>query len=346
MKALEEKPFVSIIISTWRESRILNRCLDSLAGQNYPKEKLEIILIFKEKPQIDSFSTGGIKNLSLVGNFNCAEARNIGVKLSHGEIIAFIDDDCVAPDNWLSKAVKFFKDEGVGLIGGPALPFKNEPFPYRLGGYLSESFFVTGFLGNRYKIVPGPGESNDYDLILANNFVRKTTFQEIGGFDKDQVPADDYDLYFRIKASGKKNLYAPEIFVWHRAKPIFLPWAGKTFYYAIGRGLLMARNLKTVKIIFFLPTFFVLSFISSGIIFLIFKGLVYPFLLLIFIYGLWNIANAFYIFFKFEKNPLVFLYSPLAVFLIHFSYGLGVLVGFYKFISGGYKGGIREKVSY
>ena len=345
-KLKKEYPFVSVIIPTWRESRILKQCLNSLITQDYPKNKFEIILVSKENPNIENFETKGIKISLILGDFNCAQARNEATKIAQGEIFAFVDDDCVSPKEWILRAVKFFDKEEVGLIGGPALPFEKEPFRYRLGGYLSKSFFVGGFLSNRYKILPSVHESNNYDLILANNFVKKSVFEKVRGFNKDQVPSEDYDLYYRVKRAGYKLLYVPEIFVWHRSKPIFLPWAEKIFYYATGRGVLMARNPKIIKPIFFLPSFFVMIFIGLFVISLFFKIFFYLWLGFISLYILWNIINAFYIFFKFEKNPLVLLLSLPATFLIHCSYGLGILFGFYKFISGGYKKGIKTKSKY
>jgi GT2 family glycosyltransferase len=345
-KLNEEKPFVSIIIPTWRESEILNRCLRSLFEQDYPKDRFEVILVSKEKIVIERLDRKGIRVSLIEKDLNPAQARNEAAKIAQGEILAFIDDDCLVPKDWISKAVKYLDREEIGLIGGPAIPFKNEPFRYRLAGYLVSSFFVSGFLGNRHKILSSAHQSNDYDLILANNFVRKTSFEKVGGFDKDQFPAEDYDLYFKLKKAGYKMLYVPEIFVWHKAKPIFLPWAGKVFYYATGRGVLMARRLETIKPVFFIPTIFFLAFVSFFFFSFFLKKFFVLWRIIIFLYFFWNIIGAFYIFFKNEKNFLVLVYSPLATFLVHCSYGLGILYGFYKYISGGYKGGIRSKSKY
>jgi len=336
-------PFVSIIIPTWREAKILNRCLDSLLNQNYPKDKYEIILVSANKLDIKEDK---IKVLYINRDVNPAQARNLGTKMAKGEILAFVDDDCIIPQDWISKAVKYFQKRDIALVGGPALPLKNQPFRYRLGGYLWSSPFVAGFVSARYRQLSKVCEANNYNLILANNFLRKNVFESVFGFEADQHPCAEYSLYFRIKKAGYKLLYSPDIFVWHNAKPVFLPLINKIFYYATGRGLLVARKPKTIRFLYLIPSLFVICLLGTALLSFFFREFFYFLMGIFLIYSLWIIFNALYIFFKFEKNPLVLLYSPLAIFLAYTSYGLGFLFGVYKFISRTYKGGIKPKSKY
>jgi len=349
---MKELPFISFVIPTWRESKILKACLNSLLNQDYPKEKFEIILVSKKKLNVKK---EGVQLLQIDEEINHAQARNIGVKKAKGELIAFIDDDCILPSDWLLKASRFFvKPNSLGLrnanqialIGGSALPPKDQSIRYRLGGYLSSSIFVIGFASSRHKCLSKIKEAREYELILANNLLRKDIFLNLGGFDPDQVPCEENDLYLRIKKAGYKLIYAPGIFVWHRAKPIFFPWAKKIFFYATGRGLLLARRPKNLRLRYIIPSTFLMGLFLLSVLSFFSKEFFYLLIGILFVYILGNIINAFYIFFKFEKNPLVLLFSPPATFLIHSSYGLGVLFGIYKYISGSFKGGIKMKSKY
>jgi len=335
-----EKPFVSIIIPTWREAVILSKCLDSLFGQDYPKDKYEIILIANKKIDI---SDGRVK---IIYGVDYANSRNAGAKIAKGEISAFVDDDCIIPKDWISKAAKYFQDEKISIVGGPALPFEKEKLPYRIGGYLLQSSFSAGFATSRYKILPSVREVQEYNLLTANNFVRKSAFEKIAGFDTSQVPAEESNLYFRTKKAGYKLLYAPDVFVWHRAKPIFLPLSQKIFFYSSGRGLLLARKPEAVKLVYLIPTIFVLTIFFLAILSLFSNKAFYALLAIMDIYLAASLFNAFYIFLKFERNILVFFYSIPAAFLMHFSYGLGLLCGFFKYFSGTAKKGISPKSKY
>lgn len=326
-----EKPYISIIIPTWRESKVLNRCLSSLLVQDYPQDKFEIILVSKENLAIKNKKTKAIK---IENNLNHAEMRNIGVSKSRGEIIAFCDDDCVLPPNWLSTAAAYFTQNKADLIGGPAVPPKKAPFAYRIGGYLSGSRFTVGFAASRHRKLYPEKEANEFDLILANNFIRKGVFAKFGGFDKNQVPCEENFLYAKVKNNDYKLLYSPKIACLHPAKPIFLPWATKVFFYATGRGLLIARALETFHIQYLIPTFFIFSLPLLAIL-SPFSLLAFSYLLaIILVYTFLTLTNALYIFLKFEKNPTILVVAPIATFTIHGAYGLGFLNGFMRYLFG------------
>src|SRR3989338_8296072 len=122
---MADHPFVSIIIPTWRDSAVLEKCLGSLSNLEYPRERFEAILLSQEDLAIGPklFSLRTVKVEKGVGY---AEARNRGAKVAKGDVIAFIDDDCVVPKGWLARGVRHFADSNVSLVGGPALPFADD----------------------------------------------------------------------------------------------------------------------------------------------------------------------------------------------------------------------------
>jgi len=326
-----KKPFISVVIPTWRESRVLKRCLSSLLAQDYPQDKFEVILVGKENLRVNNKR---IKFVKIGKNVNHAQARNIGVAKAQGKIIAFCDDDCVLPQNWLSTATPYFSQNKADLIGGPALPPKNAPFPYRLGGYLSGSRFAVGFAASRHcKLFPEQ-EANEFDLILANTFIRKTVFEEFGGFDKNQVPCEENFLYAMVKNNGYKLLYVPNIACIHPAKPIILPWARKIFFYATGRGQLSARAFETFHIQYLIPTFFIFSLLLLALL-SPFSLLAFSYLLaIILVYTAITLVNALRIFLIFERNPKILITTPITTFVIHSTYGLGFLNGLFRYLLG------------
>lgn len=326
-----KKPFVSVIIPTWRESKILNRCLNSLLKQDYPQSRYEIILVSKDNPSIKNKK---IKLVKSQETFNHAEMRNIGVAQSKGEIIAFCDDDCILPKNWLSVASNYFTNKKADLISGPIISPQKAPFLQRLSGYLNGSRFTIGFAAPRYRNLFPEQEANEFDLILANTFIRKGAFEKFNGFDKNQVPCEENFLYAKLKNNNYKLLYSPEIACLHPAKPLFLPWAKKIYFYATGRGLLVARAPETFHLQYLIPTLFIL--ISSALLLLSpYSLLARSYLLAVFlVYLVLNLVNAGYIFFLFEKNPLIFLVAPVATLVIHISYGLGFLNGLFRYFIG------------
>jgi GT2 family glycosyltransferase len=324
-------PFISIIIPTWRKNQILNNCLDSLLVQDYPKKNFEIILVAKKKISTDYKI---VRSIVIKDNINHAQARNIGVKSAKGTIIAFCDDDCTLPKDWLSKAVGYFTRKKVDLIGGPVVPPQNAPFKYRLAGYLAGSKFTVGFAACRHRSIIPEQEANEFDLILANTFIRKEVFEEFGGFDKNQVPCEENFLYSKLKEHGYKLLYSPKIACTHPAKPIFFPWAKKVFFYATGRGLLIARAPETFHFQYFIPSIFIISITVLALL-SIYNPIIRIFLIFVLLpYLILTVANSLFVIYRFERNPLILLIAPISTFIIHWSYGLGFLNGLISYLIG------------
>lgn len=319
---------ISVIIPTWRDNESLSKCVNSLLNQNYPKRNFEIILTSKKRLQIKNKKVISLK----IGNgVNHAQARNIAARHAKGEILAFCDDDCILPKNWFSTAIKYFKNDSADLIGGPVVAPKNNSFSYRISGYLAGSRFAFGFAAYKFTYFK-EREARDSDLILANNFIRRSIFQKVGGFDKDQVPCEENLLYEKVRRSGYKLLYVPKLACIHPSKPIFLPLIEKIYFYATGRGLLVARAPETFRFQYLIPSFFVISliFLVAFSPFSHFDLLILASIFLV--YLLLNIFNSFLIYKRLEKNFLVFLVGPIATFIVHCAYGVGFLNGFFRYL--------------
>lgn len=322
-----KQPFVSIVIPTRRENGILKRCLDSLFRQNYPRNKFEIILI-SNNPL--SSKIKGVKKIKAKNN-NHAEARNLGVKKAKGEIIAFCDDDCILPPNWLSVASRYFVDKKFDLIGGPIAPPKETSFSFRMGAYLSGSKFAVGPSAPRWRKAYPEQKATPFNLILANTFVKKKCFKEVGGFETDQVPGEENLLYYKLQQEECRLLYTPKIACLHSSKPIFLPYARKVFFYSTGRGMLLAREPQSSHLAFWIPSFFVIGLLALPILALFSKWAFSVLIIMFSIYWGLSFAQALYIFWFRERDLKVFWAAPVATFLIHMAYGLGVLRGFLRY---------------
>ncbi|MDD5731130.1 MAG: glycosyltransferase family 2 protein [Candidatus Omnitrophica bacterium] len=150
-------PDISIIIPTFNSARTLNSCLESVFLQDYPEEKLEIVIADAGSKDatlsiIEDFrKKNGIKIKIFRNPLQTGEAgKAVGFKNSNNGIIAFIDSDNILPEpGWIKKMVEPFADPGI---------IASEPIEYsrrKQDGYITRYCALIGmndplclFLGN------------------------------------------------------------------------------------------------------------------------------------------------------------------------------------------------------
>lgn len=125
-------PFTSVIVASWKEGRRAGTCIESLLAQSYPKDKMEIIVIgggdSASTSILKKFSdSGSIIFIERHGNSPKWESVNMGIKYSKGEVLAFIDADCIAPQDWLARLNQNFCGDVMGVIGY-AIPTSDSNF--------------------------------------------------------------------------------------------------------------------------------------------------------------------------------------------------------------------------
>src|SRR5579871_2092690 len=113
----------SIILCTYNREKHIKRCLDSLVGLHYPKDKYEIIVVddgSKDSTQ-DIVSRYPVRLIQHKKNQGIAVARNTGLQAARGKIYVCFDDDCFADKEWLQNLEKayntFDQNSVIGIAG-------------------------------------------------------------------------------------------------------------------------------------------------------------------------------------------------------------------------------------
>lgn len=194
---------VSVIITTYkRPIEIIERAVQSVLSQTY--EDIEILIVddncdnSEEAGAVQSHFTGRdrISYIKQDGNKGACAARNLGIKQSRGEFIAFLDDDDTwEPDKLECQLARFEgTDESVGMVyclGDVIVTTTNPP--------TVEEYYTTAY----YKDEITFHDQLKYDYIgsTSQGLVRKSTFETIGGFDERLPARQDYEMWLRISKS-------------------------------------------------------------------------------------------------------------------------------------------------
>jgi glycosyltransferase involved in cell wall biosynthesis len=223
-----ELPSVSIIVPTHGRPGQLAQCLSALAALDYPKMRLEVIVVDDGSPQpVDSVVEPFLAKINLrllrCEHIGPAAARNRGAEEASGAVLAFTDDDCLPEPGWL-RALVADVDGTDAAVGGRTL----NPAPENV--YATAAQAIVDWVYAFYN------EKPDSPRFFASNnlAVPRTRFLELGGFDPRFSASEDRELCDRWRHQGLPLLYRAEARVAHATKLSLSDFARRHFGY--GRG--------------------------------------------------------------------------------------------------------------
>jgi cellulose synthase/poly-beta-1,6-N-acetylglucosamine synthase-like glycosyltransferase len=241
---------VSIIIPLKQDQGYLKACLEACFHQDVP---VEVIVLPDEKLPFEDSRT----KVEGTGPVSPARKRNRGVELSSGEILAFIDDDTRPHPGWLKSALKAFEDSQIAAVGGPSITPTSDPFWAQVSGAVYESWMMSG--KERLRYVP-TREQNLDDFPSCNLLVRRSVFQEVGGFATDFWPGEDTEFCLSLVKRGHVIRYVPEAVIDHHRRPSLERHFKQLGNYGLHRGYFVKRYPETsCRLPYFMPSLMVLG---------------------------------------------------------------------------------------
>jgi len=308
-------PFISIIIPVRDDNPYLEQCIAHCKRLDYPE--YEIIVLPDKEISRDW------KNVRIIstGPVGPAEKRNIGMEKSQGKILAFLDADAFPSKEWLKSAARYFQNEEISAVGGPAVTPEKDSLRQKASGLIYSSFLGGGAYTYRY--VPEEMREVD-DYPSCNLLVRKEILKKIGGFKSLFWPGEDTVLCLNItKKLKKKIIYDPEVLVYHHRRRLLISHLKQVRNYALHRGYFVKKFPQTsFRLSYFLPSFFISGLIIGGIF-----SLTFPFIRGIFLTGV-----SIYLFLVFlsslsSRNPLLIPLVFSGIILTHLTYGFYFIKG-------------------
>jgi O-antigen biosynthesis protein len=202
-----EWPQVSVIVCSHNGGATIARCLAGIEALDYPS--FETIVV-------DDGSTDGTAAIAAgfdvrlvhTENQGLSAARNTGIGAATGDVVAFLDDDCVPDRHWLRYlAVALMDDEHAG-VGGPNIPPSG-----------------SGTLARAIACAPGgPMHVLVADTIAehvpgCNMAFWKEALEAVEGFDPQfRIAGDDVDICWRLQQRGWTIGFCAAAMVWHRRR--------------------------------------------------------------------------------------------------------------------------------
>lgn len=236
------EPFVSIVVAVYNRADDIGSCIESLLGLNYPRSKYEIIVVddASEDGTPAVVSQYDVRLIKQPHNVGQSAARNAGVAAAQGEIVAFIDSDCIAEPVWLSELVPYFQDSRNALVGGYVSSFFRQSILDRYEEAKSP-------LNMGEKTLFGSGEASDFYVPTCNMLVRRDVHLRVGGLNEDLRVGEDVDFCWRLKEQGFRLIYVPRGRVGHKHRNRFTETFKRRFDYGTSEPVLYARHPAVSK---------------------------------------------------------------------------------------------------
>lgn len=325
-------PFVSVIIPCRNEEKFIGVCLDSVLMQDYPKDRMEILIV--DGMSIDrtrNIVTDYVNKYAFVKLFDnprkiVPTAMNIGIENCLGSIIIRMDAHVRYPQNYVEKCVEYLNSYHVDNVGGVCLtlPGSETMIAKAVALTLASSFGVGNAL---FRI--GTKTPSLVDTVPFGSY-KKEVFDKIGLFDEDLVRNQDDEFNARLIKSGGKILLAPDITSCYYSRETY----GKLWRMYYQYGYFKPLVVKKIKGIFTVRQLVPGIFLGSLAI-LCLLGFFYKYVFLLFLIESigYIVVNFVFSFLIAVKNKMVLLpYLMVSFAILHFSYGFGYLRGILDFM--------------
>lgn len=197
-------PKVSIVMPALNAGKHLVKVLEAFDKLDYPKEKIEII--FVDNGSKDDTVSIAEKRGTIVleePNAKIGQLRNLGVVRSTGNILAFLDSDCIVDPQWLKNAIPHLMRKNVGAAGCHTRIPKH-------GTWVEKTL---DFHANKEGV-----KEVEY-LPTANLIMKGEVFEKVGGFNPDLETGEDSDLCHKIRGLNLKLISDTKIYVIHLGYP-------------------------------------------------------------------------------------------------------------------------------
>jgi GT2 family glycosyltransferase len=186
-----------------------------------------------------------------------SQQRNLAVAESLGDIVYFLDDDSMITIDNLKLCSQRMSDQSVAVVGGPSITPAGDSWLQQLFGHALASTFGSGAVHNRYRRYGGVRATTDSELILCNLAVRRSVFDELGGFNECLYPNEENEFLDRVASAGFTLLHDPDMFAFRSQRQTLKAFARQMFSYGRGRAQ-QSLITSSYSITSFIPLFFVI----------------------------------------------------------------------------------------
>jgi cellulose synthase/poly-beta-1,6-N-acetylglucosamine synthase-like glycosyltransferase len=329
---MAKTPSTTIILPVRNESRHIRETLRAVLNQDYPRQKMEVIVAdgasTDDTSQIVAELARENENLRLVHNPEriVPTGFNRALQEARGEIIIRVDGHTRVAGDYVRQCVDALQRTPAVTVGGRMDPVGETPIGKAIALATTTPFGVGG---SRFHFST---REEWVDTVYMGAW-RRETFRQIGGLDEEMVRNQDDEFNYRIRANGGGVLLSPAIHSVYTVRPSLSALWRQYFQYGFWKVRVLQKHPRQMQMRQFLPALFVLALLASFLL-MILTPERWPLPVGIAgVYVLANTAASVLAVLQRRKGPgmagLVFLVNA----TMHIGYGTGFILGLLFFIN-------------
>jgi glycosyltransferase involved in cell wall biosynthesis len=327
--ALPRIPLVSVVIPMRDEARYIGDCVRSVLEQNYPRDRLEVIVADGCSADGSAEIVRGIgskhSNLTVCDNprRTTSFGLNEGIRRARGDLIVILGSHSTVPEGFIEENVRALRDSGAEAAGGVIEAVAENDVGRAIAAAVSSRFGV-GDIPFR--------QSNEASFVdtIAFAAYRRGVFEEIGLFDEELVRNQDDELNYRLRKTGGRLFLTPRIRSRYFSRPTFRGLWRQYFLYGLWKVRVFQKHARVMRPRHFVPAASVAAGLGALVAGVFDCRMLIGAAALAVAYALGVAAASVAI-----ARRLGWRYLPslaIAFPILHFSYGLGFLVGLVRFL--------------
>ncbi len=321
---------VSVIIPMYNAASYVGRCLDSVLNQDYPPDKVEILVV-------DGASTDS--SAAIVRNFmrehprirllpnpmrRVCHAFNVGIRDSKGDVIIFVGCRGVLDRTFVTKCIENLRNVREAAAVGGVTRMGYENFMEKAIGLALSCPFGVSTARYRYAAEAHFTDTAGKSSTGVNfGAYRREVLEEVGGADEDMIFADDDELNWRILKAGHRMFMDPEIKYFYYPRDSMRALSRQYFGYGRGRAMALKKHPDRLGLKHLIPSAFVVFLLFGFVLSLLIPYVWIAYVWILGLYALFSLVFSAKI--AFREGWRLFPILPVLFFILHVSYGLGFL---------------------
>ncbi len=250
----EEKIAISIIVPVYNRPKEVEELLDSLTEQSL--QDFEVVIVedgsaIKCENVVADFAHQLDIHYYFKSNSGPGQSRNFGSQKARGNYFIFLDSDCVLPPRYFETVHRELTQNYVDAFGGPDAAHKKFSHLQKAINYSMTSFFTTGGIRG------GTEKIDKFHPRSFNMGYSQAVYETTGGFSKMRF-GEDIDMSIRILGNGFKTRLIKAAFVYHKRRSTLRQFFKQIFNSGIARINLYKRHPKSLKLVHFAPSLFLI----------------------------------------------------------------------------------------